>query len=334
MPTFSDRGDCFYELLPNVRFIYLADLVSLRGKAWDQQILRLLALRRFMTNERPDVIVSFLPNVNVAAVLASIGLGIPLIICEHTDPFFAPIPRLLRLACKFTYPLADTLTVLTDIIANKYAAHGLFLPRIRVMPNPIFEQLMNVVHRGSNDVAKKRLLGIGRLADVKQFSLLIRVFANLSDRHSQWGLRIVGEGNLWADLQQQIADCGLASRIELTGATLAIGDELAEADIFVLTSRYEGFSLVLLEAMAVGLPCVSFDCPSGPREITMDGQLALLVPPNDEHALELALERLMLDADLRQTLGRHARASVKERFSLDKILGQWDLLFEELGILR
>ena len=92
--------------------------------------------------------------------------------------------------------------------------------------------------------------------------------------------------------------------------------------------------MALLEAMAVGLPCVSFDCASGPREISMEGQVALLVPLNDEQALELALERLMLDADLRQTLGDQARASVIERFALDKILEQWDLLFKEIGIQR
>jgi len=214
--------------------------------------------------------------------------------------------------------------VLVDRIANKYTDHGLFLPKIRVVPNPIFEQLMNVVHQPSNDKAEKRLLGVGRLDEGKQFSVLIRVFAKLANRHSQWSLRILGEGYLRADLQQQIVNLGLESSIELAGAVSAIENELAKADIFALTSKYEGFSMVLLEAMVVGLPCVSFDCPSGPRELSMDGQVALLVPLNDEQALELALERLMLDADLRQTLGCQARASVIERFSLSKILDHWD----------
>jgi GalNAc-alpha-(1->4)-GalNAc-alpha-(1->3)-diNAcBac-PP-undecaprenol alpha-1,4-N-acetyl-D-galactosaminyltransferase len=334
MPTFLECGDCFYELSPDVRLIYLADLLSSRERTWANQIHRLRTLRRFIATERPDVIISFLSNVNVAAIIAALGLGIPVIACEHTNPFSAPAPSLLRLACKFAYPLADTLVVLTDGIAKKYAAHGLFLPRIRVVPNPIFELLMNVVHHGSHDGAAKRLLGVGRLVDGKQFSVLIRVFANLANRHTQWSLRIVGEGPLHPDLQQQIVDLGLESRIELPGAISAIEDQLVEADIFALTSKYEGFPMVLLEAMAVGLPCVSFDCLSGPREMSMDGQVAVLVPLNDEQALELALERLMLDADLRQTLGSQARASVLERFALDRILEQWDLLFKEIGIQR
>jgi len=332
MPTFSGRGECFYKLSPDVHLIYLADFVSSRGRTWVNQINRLRALRRFIATERPDVIVSFLSNVNVAAIIASVGLGIPVIVCEHTDTFAYPVPRLLGLACKFTYPLADTLLVLTDGIANKYVSHGLFLPRICVMPNPIFEQLMTVVHHDSHDGATKRLLGVGRLDNGKQFSVLIRVFANLANRHSRWSLRILGEGPLRAHLQQQIADLGLESRIELPGIVSAIENELVEADIFALTSRYEGFPMVLLEAMAVGLPCVSFDCPSGPREMSMNGQVALLVPLNDEQALEFALERLMLDDNLRQTLGSQARSSVLERYSLDKILEQWELLFQETGV--
>jgi len=332
MPTFSGRGECFYELSPEVRLVYLADLVSSRIRTWANQINRLRALRRFMATERPDVIISFLSNVNVATIIASIGLGIPVIVCEHTDPFVYPVPRLLGLARKFTYPLADTLMVLTDSVADKYAAHGLFLPRIRVVPNPIFEQLMNVLHHGSNNVSTKRLLGVGRLDDGKQFSVLIRVFANLANRYTQWSLRILGEGPLRADLQQQIVDLGLESRIELPGVVSAIENELVEADIFALTSKYEGFSMVLLEAMVVGLPCVSFDCPSGPREMSMDGQVASLVPQNDEQELELALERLMLDADLRQTLGSQARVSVIGRFSLERVLERWELLFQEIGV--
>jgi glycosyltransferase involved in cell wall biosynthesis len=334
MPTFSGRGKCFYELSQKARLVYLADLVSSRASTWINQIKRLRALRRFISDERPDVIISFLSNVNVAAIIASIGMGVPVIVCEHIDPFAEPAPRLLRWACKFTYPLADILMVLTDGIANKYIANNLVLPKIRVMPNPIFEQLLNVENYGSKDGAAKRLLGIGRLEKQKHFDMLIKVFAKLARRHADWSLRILGEGSLRTALQKQIADLGLDSRIELPGIVSAIEKELVKADIFALSSRYEGFPMALLESMAVGLPCVSFDCPSGPREISMDGKVALLVPLNDEQALELALERLMVDADLRKTLGRQARESVIERYSLPVVLKKWDGIFAEVGVTR
>lgn len=333
VPTFSGRGECFYELSANVQLVYLADLVTSQQRTWINQLARLRALRQYIKSERPDVIVSFLCNVNVAAVLASLGLGIPVIICERTDPFITPISRWLQLACQFTYPFATVLMVQTQAVAAKYVASGWSLKRLRVIANPVSEQML-AIQRGVNFTATKRLLSVGRLDEGKQFDVLIRVFSNLAKRHTNWTLRIIGEGALRATLQQRITELGLDCCVELEGHSKTIGDELVQADIFALTSKYEGFPNVLLEAMTVGLPCVSFDCPSGPREITMDGEMALLVPLNDEPALELALERLMLDADLRQTLGDQARISVLERFSLDKILAQWDLLFQKLGIQR
>jgi glycosyltransferase involved in cell wall biosynthesis len=331
MPTFSGRGECFYELSPAVRLIYLADLVTNKTRSAANQIARLRTLRQFIVTEQPDVIVSFLSNVNVAAVAASLGLKVPVIICERTDPFVVSRSRGLRLACRVSYPFATILMVQTQAVAAKYIAAGWSAKCLRVIANPIPEQIVNIQHKPSA-TTKKLLLSIGRLNAGKQFDVLIRVFANLAARYPEWSLRILGEGELRASLQQQINDLNLADRIALAGQSAAIGEELAQADVFAFTSKYEGFPNVLLEAMGVGVPCISFDCPSGPREMSLDGQVALLVALNDEAALERELERLMQDADLRDTLGTQARASIIERFALANILTQWDTLFQELGV--
>ena len=329
VPTFSGRGECFYELSPDVRLVYLADLVSSRARTFVNQLARLCALRRFVAAERPDVIVSFLSNVNVAAVIASVGLGVPVIVCERTDPFAMPTSRMVRLACRFVYPLAKALMVQTHAVATKYASSGWGLRRVRVIHNPVPVEMLTI-HQQAGVGEMKRLVAVGRIDEGKQFGVLIKVFARLARRHAKWSLRIIGEGPLRPVLQKQIADFGLENRVELPGRTEKIGDELIRADAFVMTSKYEGFPNALLEAMAVGLPCVTFDCPSGPREMTMEGQVALLVAANDEQALGLALERLMLDENLRHTLGSLARASVKDRFALAKVVEQWDLLFNEV----
>lgn len=329
MATFSGRGECLYQLSSGVRFVYLADLVSSRVKTLGNRISRLLVLRRFIAAERPEVVVSFLPNVNVAAIIASIGLRVPVIICERTNPFVRPASYFWRLACRLAYPLADALMVQTQVVADKYLSLGWGLRRVRIIPNPVLQQMIEIKRFTGNPVAK-RILSIGRLENPKQFNILIKIFARLAKVYPDWMLRIVGEGSLRDILQKQIVDLGLTGRVDLVGRSTTIGDEFAEADIFVLTSKYEGFPNTLLEAMTVGLPCVTFDCPSGPREISLDGKVALLVPPNDEHALGQALKQVMLNADLRKTLGICARASVMERFSLDKILKCWDDLFEEV----
>jgi GalNAc-alpha-(1->4)-GalNAc-alpha-(1->3)-diNAcBac-PP-undecaprenol alpha-1,4-N-acetyl-D-galactosaminyltransferase len=333
MPTFSGRGECFFPLSPDARLVYLADLVSSRKRSLVNQFVRLRALRRFIVRECPDVIVSFLSNVNVAAVLASVGLGVPVIVCERTDPFEMPISGLLRLACRLTYRFADALVVQTDAVATKYASSNRALRSVRVIPNPVARQVVDI-QRHSGPGREKRLLSVGRLAEEKQFGLLIKVFAGLARQNQIWSLRILGEGPLRGTLQHQISALGLEGRVDLPGQSINIGNEMAEADLFVLTSKYEGFPNALVEAMAVGLPCVTFDCPSGPREISMNGQVALLVSLNDEQALGKALERLMLDAELRQALGSRARSSVMERFSSVRVLEQWDLLFEDVGVMR
>lgn len=200
------------------------------------------------------------------------------------------------------------------------------------MANPISQSILDMQHR-ANEKGGRRLLAIGRFDQGKQFDMLINLFACLAIQHKNWFLRIVGDGTMRPVLQQQISDLGLDGRVELPGRTDAIGEELVKADVFVLTSKFEGFPNVLLEAMAVGLPCVAFDCPSGPREISLDGQVALLVPLNDSQAMRRALERLMLNDELRLSLGSRARTSVIERFTLDNILGQWDMLFKTIGTL-
>lgn len=332
MPTFFGRGECFYELSSEVNLVYLADLVPRRQRSFVNQFARLKALRRFFSEERPDVVVSFLSNVNVAVVIASAGLGIPTVVCERTNPFICPTSKRLKIARRLTYPFADSLVVQTRAVANGLAAANWNLRKIQVIPNPIPQELLDTQINGNGAGEKKLLLAVGRLGEEKQFSVLINVFSRLAQQHPTWVLRVVGEGPLRDSLQQQIIDLDLGDRVELPGRTVNIGDELVRADGFVLTSRFEGFPNALLEAMAVGLPCVTFDCPSGPREMSMEGAVAMLVPVNDEHALGHALSRLMLDEDLRQSLGRRARASVIERFSLDKVLGKWDSLFKELQV--
>jgi len=335
MPTFSCRGDCFYPLSSAVHLVYLTDLVSSRSRTWFDRVARLRTLRRFIIAEHPDIIVSFLSNVNVAAIIAAAGLGIPVIACERTDPFIkSPASSLsLWLAFRLIYPRVDVLMVQTQAVAAKYAKLHWAPKRVRVIQNPIPEEMMNIQHQPSVN-AKKCVLSVGRLEDDKQFDVLIKVFAGMAARYENWTLRIIGEGSMRPVLQRQIINLGLQGRVELPGRSKDIGEEFAKADIFVLTSRREGFPNALLEAMTVGLPCVSFDCPSGPREMSEDGKVALLVPLNDERTLGLTLEQLMSDEDLRRSLGRRARASVLERFVLEKVLARWDLLFKEVGINR
>jgi glycosyltransferase involved in cell wall biosynthesis len=288
-------------------------------------------LRRFIAAERPEVIVSFLSNVNVASIVASLGLGIRVVVCERIDPFAYPKSKFLWISCRLSYPLADALMVQTKSVAAKYASTRWPLRLVRVIPNPIPSQMVDI-KKSVNKGEKKRLLSVGRLDGQKQFGTLIKVFVTLAANNNDWTLRIIGEGPLRLVLENQIVALNLVGRVELLGRLENVAEELAQADVFVLTSAYEGFPNALLEAMAVGLPCVTFDCPSGPRDLSLDGQVALLVPLNDERALAYELGRLMIDDNLRRSLGNKAQESVRDRFALNRVLEQWDSLFDEVGV--
>jgi GalNAc-alpha-(1->4)-GalNAc-alpha-(1->3)-diNAcBac-PP-undecaprenol alpha-1,4-N-acetyl-D-galactosaminyltransferase len=332
MPTFSARGECFYELGPDVRLVYLADLVQIRARTFVNQLVRLHALRRFIMDERPDVIISFLPNVNVAAILSSAFLSIPLIICERSDPSAYPYSAMWQFSCMLTYRFADMLTVQTSAVANKVWGIYPGLKRVRSIPNPLAEG----VHRfaAAPERRRKILLSLGRLSGEKQLELVIDAFAKAAQLFDDWDLHIYGDGPVRPMLEARIIAMGMEGRVLLKGQTSDPWQIMSNADAFVMFSRCEGFPNALVEAMGVGLPCISSDCPSGPGEITRDGRDALLVPLNDSAALLSAMAQLFGDAELRATLGKQARESVRARYSLLKVIEKWDHLFREVGAIR
>lgn len=333
LATFSGKGHCFYPLPDRVRVVYLADLVGTQVRSLRNRLQRLSAYRRMLREEKPDVIVSFLPGVNVASVLASRGLGIPLIACERTDPVAWPMPLWKKRLYGAVYRQADMLTVQTESVAQRLPAVFSGLKSVRVVPNPVPLPVQDYVPGPGAAHApgvRRRLVAMGRLSEEKQFDLLIEVFADLARRRTEWDLVIYGEGPLKDRLQAQAAQSGLCGRVTLAGETTSPWPELARSDVFVMTSRIEGFPNALLEAMALGLPCAVFDCQSGPREITREGSDALLIPLNDRKELTAALDRLMTDPIRRLTLGMQARASVLARYSLPVVLDCWDRMFDEV----
>jgi glycosyltransferase involved in cell wall biosynthesis len=154
---------------------------------------------------------------------------------------------------------------------------------------------------------------MGRMDNSKGFDLLLHAFAECARKHPDWTLRIIGEGPDRAQLRMLVHRLDLESLVRLDTIVADPASAFMSADLFVLSSRFEGFPNVLLEAMACGLPVISFDCPSGPGEIIRDGVDGILVPPND---------RLMGAENERKRLAACA-IQVTERFSLSKVVGMW-----------
>ena len=231
----------------------------------------------------------------------------------------------------------DQLVVLTE----KSKVSWPELSNVTVIPDPITilreKETVNSVEfavAGKRGVGVNRVVTIGRYAYQKGYDLLLQAWAELSrirelENGEEWTLDIYGQGDQ-TDYRQLMTELGIDSnKCHLNGPVEDVVKAYQESSIFVLSSRFEGFGMVLIEAMACGLPVVSYDCPAGPDEIITDGVDGLLVPSGDVHALAEKLMTLMSDENLRKRLGQQARQTAR-RYEMTTIADQWTALFEKV----
>ena len=215
----------------------------------------------------------------------------------------------------------DQLVVLTD----KSKASWPELSNVTVIPDPIPMPMPLSV----SCLHAKRVVTIGRYAYQKGYDLLLQAWAEVEKQYLDWTLDIYGMGDQ-TGYRQLMTDTGVdVYRCHLNGPVEDVTKVYQNSSIFVLSSRFEGFGLVLVEAMACGLPVVSFDCPAGPDEIITDGVDGILVPSGDVHVMAEKLMALMADEELRKRLGQQARRSAK-RYDMKTIASQWTTLFEKV----
>jgi glycosyltransferase involved in cell wall biosynthesis len=176
-----------------------------------------------------------------------------------------------------------------------------------------------------DDRDKKTIVAMGRMRHQKGFDLLLKAFASCSN--PEWRLVIFGEGQERKGFELLIRELGLEGKVFMPGVVKDSMSLLKQADLFVMSSRFEGFPNALLEAMACGLPVISFDCPSGPGEIIRNGVDGLLVAPEDVNAMADAMKRLMADGEERKRLGTRA-IEVLDRFGIEKVMKKWEELLQ------
>ena len=224
-----------------------------------------------------------------------------------------------RLATKY----ASRVVVLSDADLKAYQKKYPKATNLQRIYNPLAFELSNNIQ-----VQNKVVVAAGRYAPQKGFDLLLEVWAKIAKQVPDWELRIFGDGPDRGKLQE-IIDAHSMTNAKLCGFTNCLNKEMESASIFVLSSRYEGFGLVLLEAQAKGLPCVSFSCPQGPVEIIDDGVNGLLVPPGNTEVFAEKLLMLMQDTTLRQSFSENSQKAL-HRFELSTVVAQWVALFDSI----
>lgn len=315
--TFDRPADrIFHQYDARVRLRRLALPIGAKGPARLFLMLRrALALRRVLREERFDVAVSFLTKINVLALLARIGTGTPLIVSERNNPLRQRSNAAWRILLHRLYPTAAAIVMQTE--RSKVCLPFAQRARAVVIPNPMLAPAAE-----PRSAAAPTIVGVGRLNEQKGFDLLLNAFAGIADKVPDWRLVIFGEGPERVSLERQVRRLGLADRAFLPGASTTPGAWVAASDVFVLSSRYEGFPNVLGEAMGSGLAVAAFDCDFGPSDMITDDFDGLLIPPENTDALAAAMLRLATDKALCKRLGAAAAAGAS-RFDIERVTGTW-----------
>jgi glycosyltransferase involved in cell wall biosynthesis len=281
-------------------------------------------LLRFIRSVRDGVLVGTRAGLNLA-IARFARPEVVRLAQEHL--YLAIYNEQMRESIAQHYPRLDVLAALTERDARDYRRLLGTGTRVIRVPNAVTD-----THGARADHDSKVVIAAGRLVRQKGFERLVSAFATVAAKHPDWTLKIFGEGDKQEELQQQIDDLGMQEHIRLMGFITDVHAEMARAAIYVMSSRFEGFPMVLLEAMGCGMPVVSFRCPNGPEDLIEHDVSGLLVRKGDVDGLAAAIIKLIEDPERRRAFGARALAEA-QHYHIDEIAGRWERIFrQELAV--
>jgi glycosyltransferase involved in cell wall biosynthesis len=275
-----------------------------------------IRLRKIIKHQKPAFVLSFITQYNALTILANVFLPIKVFVSDRSNPRKQQ-PLFISMFRKLTYKYAYGIIAQTEL-AKELLEKETGNKNIAVIQNPV----KNV--KTFPDIQRENIvLNIGRLIEEKGQKYLLEAFMEIKDK--KWKLIILGDGPLREELETQIQDVGLEERVLMPGTVEDVDAWLAKASIFAFSSISEGFPNSLVEAMAAGLPCISFDCDAGPRDIIKDGINGYLVAVRDINNFTHKLNLLVNNKELRTELGNNA-LQIREDLEIDEIANKY-LLF-------
>lgn len=332
----SEERD-FYKLDANVKRIAMNEAGASFGLfKFLKNIKRVFLFRKIVKKEKADIVLGMITRHAIIAILASFKLPVKVIVSERNYPGLRGNHLMWDFLRRYIYRFADKHVVQTEKIAdwirkNTHSKDVVVIPNSISLPIPQYSPKLSPIDY--LNVNEKMILAVGSFKHQKGFDLLIRSLSKVLPKYSDWKLFIVGDEK--EDGQREaysklISTFDLNDQIILPGKAGNVGDWYNRADIFVLSSRYEGFPNVLLEAMASGCACVSFDCNTGPSDLIENNENGLLVTPNDTNELAAKVEELINNATKRINISNKAEKVIVE-YSETNILEKWLKIFKHLN---
>ena len=312
-----DGKNLNYEVSEQIQRVYLRD--SYTKNFISNNYVRIRKLRSLIKREKPYVVLSFLGGSNIRMLVSTMGINVKKFVSVRNDPNKEYgqnrfkrgfVRKLFEQASGCIFQTEDAAKYFTEAVRNKST----------IIYNPVAEKFF----KAKLEDSRQDVITVGRLNQQKNHFLLINAFAKIADEFPEEHLIIYGEGPLREQLETYVKEKGLENQVSMPGNVSDVERVLCKAKVFVLCSDYEGMPNALMEAMTVGLPCISTDCPcGGPRMLIQNEKQGILIPCRDEDKLEDALRTVLGDERLQSVLGENAKKRASD-FMSDKILEQWD----------
>lgn len=309
-----EGGDVFYTFDPRIRIVSLPEQTGRKGR-----INQIGAFRRLVKKERPDLILSFLTPFNMLVILSTIGYRTKIVVSERTDPkrIFAGGKPVLWLR-NLLYRRAVGILTQTEYAKSCYG--GKLSEKVKVIFNPV-TMTEEQVGKALKTKKEKLFITVGRLESVKDQTTMIEAFGKFNRKHPGYKLLLYGEGPMRQSLESLVRKLGLEDIVLMPGRNNCVWEAMGGAICFLLSSKYEGMSNSMIEAMCLGLPVVSTKV-AGATDLIKDGQNGFLVDIGDSERMAECMMKIADNADMGERMGQEAM-KVYELLRSDKITAQW-----------
>ena len=288
------------------------------------RILRYKAVRKLVLSNKPDVVLTMPEDTGIYAILALIGIGIPVFVSERNNPWIMPNVKISRLLRKVAYPFVKGIIFQTEKAKSFFPKH--IQRKGVVLQNPVDATRIPMPYKGER---RKVIVGAGRLEKQKNFSLLISAYAEFAKEVPGYELYIYGEGKLRNQLKKEAEILEIADKVHLPGRKSNLLELLNDCSMFVLSSDFEGMPNVLIEAMCMGMPVIATDCPSGgPKQLIKNNVNGLLIPVGDKMAMVVAMKKCA-EIENQKRMATNAY-KIKQKLVGEEIFTEWyNFLFRE-----
>lgn len=317
--TITGDDTLSYELDNSIKLIHL-DVASESQDIKDALVgnyKRIIAIKKVISQNNPDIVISFMTTTNILTILAAKLAKKPVIVSERINFYFL-VSKVWRQLRQMVYPYSDALIAQTEHDREKYDYHS----NVHIVPNPLM-----LKHKHKNIQRQKMILAVGRLNKQKGFDLLLKSFSQIKAKG--WHLIILGEGLERANLEKQVDELKINKNISMPGNVTDVEAYYKKASIFVLSSRHEGFPNALIEAMGYECASVAFDCLTGPSDIIDHNKNGILVEAENTNKLSECIQYLIDQPEKREELGENAK-KILDDLNIETISTKWFKIINEI----